>query len=191
MRARSARSRLAPSPTRLRELPAPAEPKLKSAAQFRFIGKEGAVRKLDVPDKTNGKALFTIDAVEPDTLVAVVAHPPVFGATPRSFDDAKARAERGVIDVRALSTGVAVYAKDTWSAIKGREALTVVWDESKAETDGSDQIFARLSEAASRPGVVATKHGDVDSVLKSGANSWRRNTTSPTSRTRRWSRGTA
>ncbi len=150
-------------------LPAPAEPKLKSAAQFRFIGKEGAVRKLDVPDKTNGKALFTIDAVEPDTLVAVVAHPPVFGATPRSFDDAKARAERGVIDVRALSTGVAVYAKDTWSAIKGREALTVVWDESKAETDGSDQIFARLSEAASRPGVVATKHGDVDSVLKSGA----------------------
>ena len=114
-------------------LPTPADPKLKSVDRFRFIGKEGAVKKLDVPDKTNGKALFTMDAAEPDMLIAVVAHPPTFGATPRSFDDAKTRAEPGVVDVRPLSTGVAIYAKDTWSAIKGREALTVVWDESNAE----------------------------------------------------------
>jgi isoquinoline 1-oxidoreductase beta subunit len=148
------------------KLPAPSSPKLKDPANFRFIGKEGVVKKLDVPDKTTGKTVFSIDVFEPEMLTVVVAHPPRFNATPRSVDDAAARGISGVSDVKMLSTGVAVYAADMWSALKGRKALKVEWDGSKAETRDSDQIFEALAAKASTPGVVAGEHGDVDAALR-------------------------
>ena len=36
---------------------------------------------------------------------------------------------KGVVDVVETPRGVAVVARDTWSAIKGRDALRVVWDD--------------------------------------------------------------
>ena len=47
--------------------------------------------RLDIPDKTNGKAIFGIDVSMPDMLAAVVARPPVFGATMKRFDDTEAK----------------------------------------------------------------------------------------------------
>src|SRR5262249_1230739 len=43
------------------KLPVPDNPMLKDPAKFRLIGREGAIKKLDVPAKTNGTAQFTID----------------------------------------------------------------------------------------------------------------------------------
>ena len=48
-----------------------------------------------------------------DMLVAVVAHPDHFGATVKSFDDAEARKVQGVVDVKQVPQGVAVYADNT------------------------------------------------------------------------------
>ena len=53
---------------------------LKDPADFKLIGRDGAVNKLDTPAKTNGTAQFTIDIREPDMLTVVVAHPRRFGA---------------------------------------------------------------------------------------------------------------
>ncbi len=65
---------------------------------------------------------------------AVVARPPVFGGKVKSFDEAAAMKVPGVVKVVTIDPpappyefmptgGVAVIARNTWAAIKGREAL--------------------------------------------------------------------
>lgn len=147
----------------------PANPKLKDPKDFTLIGRDKAVARLDAHHKTHGKAQFTIDVYAPDMLTVVVAHPPRFGGRPQRVDDAAARAIPGVVDVKPISNGVAIYATGMWAALKGRKALKIDWDESRAETRGSDELIEGLAAKASTPGVVAAAHGDVDAALKSGA----------------------
>lgn len=145
----------------------PTEVKLKDPKDFRLIGKQ-AKRKDSAP-KTNGTARFTQDVFLPGMLVAVVAHPPLFGAKVKSFDASKTKAIKGVVDVVQIPQGVAVLAHDTWSAKKGRDALTVVWDESAAFKLGSEEIFARYREIAKTPGAVAKQTGDTGKAFAGAA----------------------
>src|SRR6185503_7078787 len=102
-------------------------------------------------------------------LTAMVAHPPLFGATVKSFDPAPAKAVKGVVDVVQISRGVAVVAENTWAAMKGREALTVEWDDSAAEKRGSAELFAEYLKQVDEPGLVAANRGDVDGAMKNAA----------------------
>jgi isoquinoline 1-oxidoreductase beta subunit len=147
------------------QLPVPKGVRVKDPSEFRLIGKEGAVKKLDVPDKTNGKARYTMDIHEPGMLTVVVAHGPRFGSKVSSFDPRDALAVKGVAAVKQISSGVAVYADTTWSAIMGREQLHVTWDESSAEKRGTEEIIETYRRIAATPGAVAAAHGDVDKVL--------------------------
>ena len=148
-------------------LPVPTDLKLKDPKDFRLIGKQ--VKRKDSADKTNGQARFTQDVQLPGMLVAVVAHPPRFGATVKSFDARRAKAVKGVVDVVQIPQGVAVLASDTWSAKKGRDALSVNWDESQAFTLGSEEIFARYRALAKTPGLVAHQSGDADQAFGKAA----------------------
>jgi len=145
----------------------PAEVKLKDPKDFRLIGKQA--RRKDSAAKTNGTAQFTQDVFLPGMLVAVVAHPPQFGATVQSFDATKAKAIKGVVDVVQIPQGVAVLASDTWSAKKGRDALSVTWDDSKAFKLGSDEILAKYKEMAKKPGLVAANKGDTAKTFAGAA----------------------
>ncbi|MBS0356359.1 MAG: xanthine dehydrogenase family protein molybdopterin-binding subunit [Proteobacteria bacterium] len=145
----------------------PATVPLKDPKDFRLVGKH-APRK-DSFAKTNGSAQFTQDVHLPGMLVAVVAHPPRFGGKVKSFDASKSKAIKGVVDVVAIPNGVAVLAKDTWSAKKGRDALAVEWDDSAAFKLGSEEIFARYHELAQTPGLIARKDGDGDAALAGAA----------------------
>lgn len=136
----------------------PREVKLKDAKDFKLIGKR--VARKDGKAKTNGTAQFTIDVKLPDMLTALVAHPPLFGAKVKSFDAAKAKQVAGVVDVVQIPTGVAVLAKDFWAAKQGRDALSVQWDESGANTLGSAEILAQYRALAQKPGAVARSDGD-------------------------------
>ncbi len=147
------------------KLPAPADAPLKQPAQFRFIGKEGAVKRIDGADKARGKAQFTIDISAPRMLTVVVARPPRFGGKVASFDATEALKVKGVVDVKQIGSGIAVYGQGMWPAIKGREALKVTWDESGAETRGSAEIVAAYRALARTPGTVAGSHGDAQAVL--------------------------
>jgi isoquinoline 1-oxidoreductase beta subunit len=93
----------------------------------------------------------------------------VFGAKLRSFDAAHAKAVAGVVDVVAIPTGVAVLARDTWSALKGREALRLAWDDSAAEKRSSDAILAEYKQIARRPGLVALNRGDAARAIAGAA----------------------
>ncbi len=145
----------------------PTDVKLKDPKDFKLIGKR--VSRKDTANKINGTAQFTQDVQLPGMLVAVVAHPPQFGAQVKSFDDSRTRSVKGVVDVVQIPQGVAVLAQTTWSAKKGRDALRVVWDDSAAFKLGSDEIFARYREMAKEPGQTARKDGDVDQALAGAA----------------------
>lgn len=147
--------------------PVPASPRLKPPEQFTLIGQERP--RLDTADKCDGSARFTIDAWREDMLTVLIERPTVFGAKLVRFDDRAARAVPGVVAVRAVPQGVAVYAEETWAAIQGRRALEVEWDERVGETRSSEEIVAVSREAARTPGLVAAARGDVDRALEAAA----------------------
>lgn len=151
------------------QMPAPANPKLKDPSQFRFIGKEGVVKRLDSAEKSNGTAVFTLDINEPDMLTVVIARPPRFGATVASFDATAARAVSGVVDVKQVPTGVAVYAKGFWPAKTARDLLKITWDDSKAEKRGTQQLLTEFRGLSKTPGKTVKTEGDFEAeVAKPG-----------------------
>ncbi len=151
------------------KLPVPADVPLKDPAKFTLIGKDQSVRRLDSADKTTGRAIFAIDIREPGLLTVLVARSPRFGGKVASYDAAAALKVKGVVAVRQISTGVAVYATGMWAAIKGRKALQIAWDDSKAEMRSSDAMMATyLDKAATPSATVHGKTGDVDAALKAG-----------------------
>jgi isoquinoline 1-oxidoreductase beta subunit len=140
---------------------------LKDPRDFKLIGKH--VPRIDSAAKTDGSATYTIDITRPGMLVAVVAHAPKFGAKVASFDASKARAVPGVADVVEIPTGVAVLADGYWTALKGREALTVSWDETGAEQRGTPELLAEYQALLGEPGLVARNDGDAAAALATAA----------------------
>lgn len=147
-------------------LPVPENPALKDPKDFRLIGKTAP--RLDAKAKATGRAQFTQDVSLPGLLTAVVAHPPRFGATVKSFDATAAKAIPGVKDVVQIPNGVAVLAEGFWAARQGREKLTVEWDESKAFRGSSAALFADYRARAGKAGKVARKDGDAPGALRRG-----------------------
>ena len=147
----------------MQEAPQPEDITLKAPKDFVYIGKQSP--RQDSKPKINGSALFTSDVTLPGMLTALVARAPRFGATVKSFDAAGAKAIAGVVDVVAIPNGVAVLAKDFWTAKKGRDALKVEWDDSKAFKLGTQDILAHYKNQARSPGTVAHKAGDAEKAM--------------------------
>ncbi|MBC3363771.1 xanthine dehydrogenase family protein molybdopterin-binding subunit [Pseudomonas sp. SWRI154] len=158
-------------------LPVPAREslRLKQPSEFRYIGKE-ASRAIDGADIVSGRAVFGADVHFDGMLYAVIARPPVYGGKVKSVDSSAALKVPGVVKVvqiegRPLPSefqplgGVAVVAKNTWAAIKGREALKIEWDD--GPNAGYDSIAYRkeLEAAARKPGKVLRSTGDLDGAL--------------------------
>lgn len=93
--------------------PDPASLTLKDPANFTLIGKTRGLHRVDSLAKTNGSAQFSQDIHEPDMLTVTIKKPPRFGGKVATFDAERALAVPGVVAVKQIATGVAVYAKNT------------------------------------------------------------------------------
>src|ERR1700676_2705871 len=149
------------------KLRVPQDVPLKDPSQFQGIGQPA--KRLDTPDKVNGSAQYGIDVRQPGMAYAVVARCPVFGGRVASFDAGKAKAVPGVKDVIQISDGVAVIADNTWTAMQGRRALEVKWDEGPNAEVTSASISKLLADGARRPGYTARKQGDAEAGLRGAA----------------------
>lgn len=149
---------------------------LKDPSQFRYIGK-GEVGIVDLHDITTGKAQYGADVRLPGMKYAVIARPPVVGGKLASFDAKEALAVPGVeqvVEVRGWPWpskfqpvgGVAVIGRNTGVAIKGRDALKVVWDDGANASYDSVAYRKELEEAARKPGLVVRDDGDIEGALK-------------------------
>ena len=151
--------------------------KLKDPKDFRYLGK-GKVSIVDLRDITVGTAHYGSDTRLPGMKYAVIARPPVTGGKLVSFDATDAMKVSGVEKVMEVQGwpwpskfqplgGVAVIARNTGAAIKGRDALKIVWDDGANGKYDSVAYRAELEQAARKPGLVVRREGDVDAALKS------------------------
>jgi len=162
-------------------LPTPAVEtlRLKDPGAFRYIG-TGVIPLVDLFDITTGRATYGQDVKLPGMKFAVVARPPVVHGKATSFNADAAMKVAGVEKVVAIEGtpppnkfaplgGVAVVASTTWAALKGRDALAVVWDDGPNKSYDSTTYKAMLEAAVSKPGKVERNEGDVDKALASAA----------------------
>ena len=146
--------------------PVPRNVPLKDPKQFRVIGKP--LKRLDTPDKVNGRVVYGIDAMLPGMKFATLAFCPVFGGKVAHVDDAAAKAIPGVHKVLVLEDFVAVVGDHMWSAKKGLEALTISWAEGAHAQLSSEDLWRDLRSASEKDGVVAKSAGDIQKGLSSG-----------------------
>jgi isoquinoline 1-oxidoreductase subunit beta len=162
-------------------LPIPPEDKvkLKDQSAFRYMGK-GNVRFTDCVDITVGKAVYGQDVHLPGMKFAVIARSPVVGGKIASLDKSDAEKVPGVEKIVTIAStpapakfaplaGVAVIAKNTWAAMKGREALKITWDDGPNKSHNSDEYRKLLEEQVKKPGKLERNVGDVDAALASAA----------------------
>ncbi|MDK1493249.1 xanthine dehydrogenase family protein molybdopterin-binding subunit [Sinorhizobium sp. 7-81] len=150
-------------------MPVPADVPLKQPADWKLIGNAG-LKRFDSARKANGTEQYTIDVKLPGMLTAVMIHPPFFGAKVKSFDASAAKALKGLVDVVETPRGIAVIGEHMWVAIKGRDAVTVEWDETAAEKRGTDELMSMYRDLAKKPpAAVARKDGDAEAAFASAA----------------------
>jgi isoquinoline 1-oxidoreductase subunit beta len=144
----------------------PAKVSLKSPGEFTLIGKP--LKRLDTPDKVNGKAVYGIDARPPGLKFAALAICPVFGGKVGRVDDSKAKQIPGVRQVVVLDELVAVVGDHTWVAKQGLAALDITWDEGPHAHVSSDDVWRQLRASSEQQGAVAKTAGDLAKGLATG-----------------------
>jgi isoquinoline 1-oxidoreductase beta subunit len=144
----------------------PKDVALKDPKDFVLIGKP--LKRLDTPDKVNGKAVYGIDAILPDMKFATLKACPVFGGKVGKVDDSAAKKISGVQKIIVLDDLVAVVGDNMWAAKKGLDALVIDWDEGPNARLSSNDIWQDLRAASEKDGVVAKSEGDIAKGLATG-----------------------
>ncbi len=151
--------------------------KLKDEKAFRYMGK-GNIGIVDLYDITTGGTTYGQDVKLPGMMFAVIARPPVVGGKIKSYDASATMKIPGVVKVTTIAPtpapakfaplgGVAVIAKNTWAAIRGRDALKIVWDDGPNKSYNSDTYKAMLLDHVRKPGKLERNKGDAIKALAS------------------------
>jgi isoquinoline 1-oxidoreductase beta subunit len=144
----------------------PKDVPLKDPKDFILIGKP--LKRLDTPDKVNGKAIYGIDAMLPDMKFATLKTCPVFGGKVAKVDDSAARKVPGVQKVVVLDDLVAVVGDHMWAAKQGLDAVVIDWDEGPNAGISSKDIWRDLRAASEKDGAVAKSVGDIAKGFSTG-----------------------
>ncbi|HEX5509549.1 MAG TPA: molybdopterin cofactor-binding domain-containing protein [Pseudolabrys sp.] len=147
---------------------------LKQPKNFRLIGKD--VLRVELPNKVNGTAQYSIDVELPGMIYGAIVRSPVEGGTPDKFDETKVKAIPGVISTVRLPYGVGVLAETAWAVFAGREAVeqSITWHRTgKAWGFDSDKGIEAFAADAKNLSVPVTndwfKQGDAESELAKAA----------------------
>jgi isoquinoline 1-oxidoreductase subunit beta len=171
------------------KLPVPKTPALKDPKDFKIVGMSEP--RVDGPKIVVGAAKYGVDTKLPGMLYAVTARSPVFLGKVKKFDASKATSVAGVkkvVEVPAvemtspfgfgpakpgnqhfLPSGVAVIADSTWTAIQGRKALEIEWDELGHGGENTAEHRSKCAELAQKPGQEVSKVGDADAAFAKAA----------------------
>jgi len=154
-------------------IPVPEHAPLKNPSDFRLIGKD--TRRLDGRAKCDGSMKFGLDLDLPGMKVALVAHPPIFGASPKSVDDKQARSIPGVVDIFEIptlskGTAIAVVADKFWTAKQARDRLQIEWNFDGVEKADTSRMLQDYKKLAATPGNVAVTRGDLKGLEASSEN---------------------
>lgn len=146
------------------KIAAPKQVALKQHSAYRLLGR--SVPRLEIPAMATGHAVYGVDISLPDMLMASVVRRPTAQAQVQSMNVDAARAVAGVVDIISLESGVAVLARNTWSAMQGKEKLQVNWTQPQNPQQNSDSYALQLKAATEKTGSVVKQQGNVDRVLR-------------------------
>lgn len=152
----------------------------KPTSAYNIVGK--SVRQVDIEEMVNGTMTYSIDIKRSNMVYATVLKSPVFKGNVQSFDDARARAVQGVLDVVQLDNqayggrllgpnspnfvnGVAVVGETTWAVFKGAGKLKVVWDNSNCKKENTEEIFERFRAQLNHT-AIERKDGNFERVQR-------------------------
>lgn len=162
-------------------LEVPENPPLKDPINFTLIGTPRP--NVDSRKIATGVPIFGLDAKPSGMLTATIVKSPVFGGTLKSFDAESALNIPGVeavVEIEAAGNpvlriaGVAVIAKNTWAALKGKKALQVEWEFGDGATESTSSISERMTEKTTTAGemllrddgAVETALADADQIIE-------------------------
>jgi isoquinoline 1-oxidoreductase subunit beta len=144
----------------------PKDVALKDPKDFVLVGKP--MKRVDTPDKVNGKVVYGIDAMLPNMKFATLKASPVLGGKVARVDDTAAKKIPGVQKIVVLDDLVAVVGDHMWAAKKGLDALQIEWDDGPHARLTSKDIWDNLRAASEKDGVVARSDGDIAKGLATG-----------------------
>jgi isoquinoline 1-oxidoreductase beta subunit len=147
---------------RAAKLPAPQDVTLKADKDLKLIGKP--VKRLDTPDKVNGKAQFGIDVRMDGLKIATLAASPVVGGKVAHVDSSKLPSGLQLV---VLDDIVAVVGPHYWAAKKGLDSLAIRWDGGENAAYDSTKMWQEIRATAAKDGVVAKEDGDAKKALSS------------------------
>jgi isoquinoline 1-oxidoreductase beta subunit len=149
------------------QLEVPSDVSLKNPKEFTLIGKR--MNNVDNGKIITGKMDFGIDTKREGMLFAMVARPPAFGKKLKSFDDTATLSVPGVKKVVKGDNKVAVLATSTWSAIKGRDALKIEWEDNGKLENTADHFEAFTKLITQKTDKPKRNDGDVDKTFLNAA----------------------
>ena len=123
----------------------PAKPVLRDPAEWKLIGRPQ--KRLDIPSKVDGSAIFAVDVVRPRMLYAAIRHAPVVGSAPVRAQEASARARKGVKGVYLIDNFVAVVADSWWTANTALEEMEIQWSDAPNAQASTATELAKLKAA--------------------------------------------
>ena len=144
----------------------PRKPPLRNGG-FKVIGKP--LSRVDARPRIDGTGVFGIDVRLPDMLVAAVVRCPVPGGAVTGFDAGPVKAMPGVVDVIQIPAGIAVLARDTWSAREAAGQLRVTWNEGPSAALDSGSMLAAYRAAAGGEGKSIRSDGDAAKAFAGAA----------------------
>lgn len=143
----------------------PLDPPLKPRKAYTLIGK--SLPRADIPEKTNGTAVYGIDVTLPQMCYAAIAICPVFGGGIKSVDTSVISGRRGLRKVVTLDDAVVVVADRYWRAASAVAALSPVWWYNGNGEINSATIYAKRRAALEHgPYVEDISKGRADHGLK-------------------------
>ena len=152
----------------LKDIPDIPGKNLKRPEEFRLIGK--IVPRIDIPEKVDGSAIYSMDVKVPNMLYATILRSPVNGNKPINFNEKEIRSMTGIQETVILKHGVAILGKHYEDLLLAKRNLKVNWSQgSTAEMFNSEKVFEeyrRVAGSQKNRSHVLTQKGDSVSVLK-------------------------
>jgi isoquinoline 1-oxidoreductase beta subunit len=145
---------------RAAKLPAPQDVTLKADKDLKLIGKP--VKRLDTPDKVNGKAQYGIDVRMDGLKIATLAASPIVGGKVAHVDSSKLPPG---VQLVVLDDIVAVVGPHYWAAKKGLDSLAIRWDGGDNAQYDSTRMWREIRETAAKDGMLAKEDGDAKKAL--------------------------
>lgn len=145
-------------------LAVPESPRLKLQGEATIIGKPQ--RRVDIPSKTDGSAIFGIDVKVPGMAIAAIRRAPSQGGVLLGYDAAAIKAKPGVITVVEIPSGLAVVATHYWQAKRALDGAVLRFGPGPLKgysTERQRRYYTKLLKTASFD--LKQKTGDADGVL--------------------------